>query len=722
MNLQKILLPVTLILALSAGCSRSPEAKKARYLERGDRYFQKQQFREAMIEYRNALRVDGNNAQAIRQLGLSHYHLGEVAQSFRFLLKAQELEPDNTEIPLKLATVYLLGGKPEDARREADRVLQKEPKNLAALILSVGAATTPVELDAAIARLEAVRAEFDKEVRFHLTLASLLGRKGDLVATERELQAAQTLEPNSAEVHLALAGFYTEKKAFGDAEREFKTAASLSPPGSAIQLRLADFYLSTGRLEDSKRVLREITSKAPEALPAWRRLAQIYLSEGNLADAKTAADAIVKKNPGDVEGHLLLGRVHLGRRDSTAATQELRAVLKAEPRMATGHFYMGLVLLQAGDIQQGKAELREAIGIAPNYVEAVVALARINLQTGVVQPAIEDLEKLLRGQPNLVAAYPLLSAGYLAQRKPAEAAAVARKFIAIAPQDARGPDMLGISLAAQGKRTEARQQFENALSIAPAYIDPLNHLIALTMADKQGDAAIERTLKQIAVVPKSGAHQALLGDVYQNQGRTKLAETAYLKAIELEPSLSSPYLALGNLYIQTRQYDEALARFNDLIKANAQNPGPFMLSGIVYELKGDIPKAREAYEKAVALNPRFAAASNNLAWIYSEHGGDKDKALQLAQTAKEQAPDDPRISDTLGWILYKRGVYQRALVLLKESAAKLPENPQVQYHLGMAYRQAGDKENARKALEVALKSPEGFIGKDEAGRALKELR
>ena len=49
--------------------------------------------------------------------------------------------------------------------------------------------------------------------------------------------------------------------------------------------------------------------------------------------------------------------------------------------------------------------------------------------------------------------------------------------------------------------------------------------------------------------------------------------------------------------------------------------------------------------KVLALNPRFAPAANNLAWILSEHGGDKDKALTLAQTAKEQAPEDPRVSD-----------------------------------------------------------------------------
>ena len=72
-----------------------------------------------------------------------------------------------------------------------------------------------------------------------------------------------------------------------------------------------------------------------------------------------------------------------------------------------------------------------------------------------------------------------------------------------------------------------------------------------------------------------------------------------------------------------------------------------MLGGTIHEQRDDIPKARESYEKALALNPRFAPAANNLAWILSEHGGDRDRALALAQTAKEQAPEDPRVSDTL---------------------------------------------------------------------------
>src|SRR6266536_5269170 len=95
-----ILLAVGLLVV--AGCSRSPEAQKARYLERGDKYAAREQYKEAILEYRNVLRLDPANQRATVQLGLLHYQLGEVAQAFRYLLKAQELTPDDSEVRLKL--------------------------------------------------------------------------------------------------------------------------------------------------------------------------------------------------------------------------------------------------------------------------------------------------------------------------------------------------------------------------------------------------------------------------------------------------------------------------------------------------------------------------------------------------------------------------------------------------------------------------------------------
>src|SRR2546425_12166807 len=95
-----IILLLTVLVAL-AGCSRSPEATKAQHLERGDKYFAKAQFREAIIEYANVVQIDGTNARAYRQIALAHYQLGELGQAFPYLVKAQELDPEDQDVHLK---------------------------------------------------------------------------------------------------------------------------------------------------------------------------------------------------------------------------------------------------------------------------------------------------------------------------------------------------------------------------------------------------------------------------------------------------------------------------------------------------------------------------------------------------------------------------------------------------------------------------------------------
>ena len=87
--------------------------------------------------------------------------------------------------------------------------------------------------------------------------------------------------------------------------------------------------------------------------------------------------------------------------------------------------------------------------------------------------------------------------------------------------------------------------------------------------------------------------------------------------------------------------EEAVAKLAEALKSNPQDLGLLMLSGIIPELVGDIAKARDTYGRVLATNPRFAAAANNVAWPYSEHGGAQEKALSLAEAAKEVAPDDP---------------------------------------------------------------------------------
>ena len=66
------------------------------------------------------------------------------------------------------------------------------------------------------------------------------------------------------------------------------------------------------------------------------------------------------------------------------------------------------------------------------------------------------------------------------------------------------------------------------------------------------------------------------------------------------------------------------------------------------------------------------------------------------------------IADTLGWVLYKRGEYQQALTILQESAEKAPDNPEIQFHLGMTAYMMGQTDVAKAALQKAAERSQRF--------------
>ena len=79
---------------------------------------------------------------------------------------------------------------------------------------------------------------------------------------------------------------------------------------------------------------------------------------------------------------------------------------------------------------------------------------------------------------------------------------------------------------------------------------------------------------------------------------------------------------------------------------------------------------------------------------------------------KERLPDNPAVMDTLGWIYYLKGTYFNAVAEFQDSLARNPNDPTVNYHLGLALFKRDQKREAKASLEKALK----LDGKFEGGR------
>jgi tetratricopeptide (TPR) repeat protein len=74
----------------------------------------------------------------------------------------------------------------------------------------------------------------------------------------------------------------------------------------------------------------------------------------------------------------------------------------------------------------------------------------------------------------------------------------------------------------------------------------------------------------------------------------------------------------------------------------------------------------------------------------------------MAQKAKAEIPELPSITDTLAWVMYKRGNYSGALPLLQDCVQKAPNSAEYHYHLGLVLTATGQKDKAKSQLQAAL--------------------
>jgi tetratricopeptide (TPR) repeat protein len=244
--------------------------------------------------------------------------------------------------------------------------------------------------------------------------------------------------------------------------------------------------------------------------------------------------------------------------------------------------------------------------------------------------------------------------------------------------------------------------------------------VSLDLADKQYAAALDRVQKQIEKKATLAPLWALRGKIYFAQQDVAHAEADLLKAIELDPKHEPAYVLLAQLYVASNGQEKAIEKLNSFVEKNKSAPILLQLAAIHEQVK-NFPAARDAYEKLITVSYDSVPALNNLALLYAEHLGQLEKAYDLAKQAREAAPNDPHIADTLGWIFFKKANYGNALRLLQESAGKLADKPDLQFHLGMAYYMLGDEASARLALQKAVDASADFPGKDEARQRLAVL-
>lgn len=707
------------LIAFSSGCTRA--ARAARYVKQADDYYRAGDYERAQIECRNALQKDPTNGAALTRMGAIFFDQGKLGAAFAATRRAVEFQPDNLEARLLLARLKSAAGMAAEARKELRAVLAKNPADPVAIVLLAEIASQPDDIAESRKVLENLPAAAASKPALLVARGVLDVRERRSSEAEQEFKEAQTLDPKFAAASSALGFLYWKSNDLPNAEKAFAAAAAASPARSPQRLQHAQFLLRTDRPEESRQMLEAMTRNTPDFLPPFVVLAELAMSERRYADCVSLLDKVLARDRFHVEALALSARARLETGEIDAALASLERAVKVNPQAAQLHYQLGLTYLAKGDAEKATASLTQAAKVAPGIPVATLALAELNLRRGEAALAITALKQLTEQHPAILEGWTLLAKAYHGQGKLDDALKTYRYIEKSTPPSASTSFFIGLVLEQQKNIAEARQQFEKSAQLRPNYLLPVEQLVNLDLAAKQYPSARQRVADYVARNPAESGARMLQARVDLASGDLPQAETALRKAIELQPNAVDAYLVLAQILGAGKQSAQAAATLQTAVERNPQDIRPILELAMFHRRQDDFARAREYYEKALALDPNSGAALNNLAYLYTAKFDNLDKALELAQRARDLFPHQPHIADTLGWVLYLKGQYARAVTFFEDSAAKLPQNAEVAYHLGMAHYMMGEETAARTSLERSLKAGDSFADAEEARRCLAIL-
>lgn len=700
--------------AFTLSCTKTPSDEANQHETRGDGYVQQEQFREAMIEYKNAARATPDNPALHWKLAKAALKGGDPSTAYLALGRVVQLDPSHFDAKWSLGDLSLAGGKMKEVGKIAEELVAANPQHPAGYLLRAAVALGADRSADAIALLKKAVELDPKMVGPLLALANMYFAQHELAQAAAWYDRGVKADPGSAGARVARGQFLYATGAPEEGRKDFRKAVELSSDQESIRLVLAERYAMLGLVEDAERELSGLIADmhSPRARKA---LAELKLITGQVAAAKPLVQAILEANEHDSMGLYLQGRVAFADRDLLQAASLFEEAIGRDATLAGPHVYLGLIRSTQGRVDQAEESLREATRRDPSNQTAHLALAHLYLTQQKPAEAEKEVLQTLRVNPANLEAAVLYGDVFVFEKNWSKAEDVYGAIITQLPGQPIGYVKMAALRKLQARPAEAAQLFAQALLYAPD--DPMivqDYLISL-VESKQAQQADRVLGEYLAKVSPDPNMWRLAGRLYAGQGKTDQAEIAFRKAVGLAPDLASGHYKLGQLYVLENKLPAAVSAFQTALKKDETNSAIHTALGMVLARRGQVDAANGHYKRAVQLNPRDVVAANNLAANLSDQE-DLDDALGFARDALELAPSNPAIKDTLGWIYYKQGRFDKAYPYLAEASAALPQHPVVRYHHAVALSKIGRQNEALSELKSALSLPGGF---SEAARAAR---
>jgi len=410
-------------------------------------------------------------ADSRNNFGMSLQEAGQSEAAIQQFREAMRLNPDFAEAHYNLALVYEGAGQRQEAIRHWEEALRLEPdfpeaeNNLGAALMAQGEVREAIDHYQQAVRLKPGFAG----ARYNLAVA--LEQAGRVREAIEEYKQVLRYQPESTAARNNLGVALMGQGQVPEAMEQYEQALRIKPENTEAHYNLGIALTRLGRIADAITQYEQALRIRPDFAEAHARLGAAFLLTNRIRDAIGQCEQAVQVKPDYAEGHFGLGNALAEAGRTPEAIGQYEQAVRIKPNYAEAHYKLGRAQLNTGNVPEAIRQFETALRLDPKNAEAHNDLGGALFNGGKVSEAITHFEMALQINPGSADALYNLGTALLAEGKAGEAAEQFEHALRINPDDADVHYEFGVALEKDGKQADAIAQYEAAVRLRPDFAE-----------------------------------------------------------------------------------------------------------------------------------------------------------------------------------------------------------------------------------------------------------
>jgi len=658
-----------LFVLLLVGCDGAfNETTEAEYVSRAKDFLDKNEFKSAQIELKNALSKNPNNSQARWLLGKLYLEMRHATGAEKELQKASELGVNDAAVLPLLAKALLNQKKYSDLlNMSIDGINADQP---AAQVLTSRALAYFYQREN-----EKANIEIDAALQRFTNSPYAITAKGRMLADGGDVKKAHE---------------YIDK--------------ALSIDGDfALAWRLrGDLFSLEGEKEKAVEAYAKITVGHYYNILDLYKKAMLLVRLQRFEEAQKDIDTLKKRAPKYPSIHYAQGVLFFYQEKLPEAQAELELVLKSNDRDAHTLFFLGTTQLRQGNIEQAKDLLTRFVSLVPRYIPGRKLLAQIKLKDKAFKEAEALIRPIADHEDEDLFAQNILASALLGQGKTDEGIRLLEKIVALDPDSAKARMRLGVGLLEFGKRESGLQNLERAVEIDPEFQQAEAMLILNHVREKELDKALKLAKTFVAKQPKNIVAHNIMAAVHMANNQVGLAKASFQAARTLMPGDPEANQSLAKIAIQEEDTEAARGYFNNILKDQPNHLDTLLKLAFFESLQGNVEEMKRILDAAIKQRPDAVEPRVILVRQYLREGEIGLARISLGDIL-EKHRNNPIVLGAYGEIKLAAEEFKEAKLAFQQIVELEPKTVKPHLFLARAYNGLKNSEAFKQELVTALK-------------------